>query len=136
MQHLPVEIDYEGLRQTLQALAVVDEQLSKTLKVGLRKSGEVIEIESRRRFVAYGGTPWFEQSGESFETRVRAGGQATAIVVVGQRRRSTSDQLRRRPSWGGLQVKHGLLPGREARLAETAEILEREVASELRRHGF
>lgn len=136
MSDLPVQIDYEGLRETLQALKVVDAELAKDVLVGMAASGEVIAVDARHRFVAYGHTEWFERSADSFESRARPFGSAQALVVVGQRRRSSREQLKRRPNYGGLQVKHALLPARTAHIAEAAEILEATVGATLHRHGF
>lgn len=135
-------LEYEGLREVAQALAVIDRELLHELEQGLEHTGEVLREDATRRFVAYhpSGNPGprssFERSAESFEVRVRAGGAATALVVVGQRRRSSRQQTMRRPNWGGLQVKHALLPARTATLEASAEILEREVHGLMRRHGF
>ncbi len=130
-------LTYEGLREVAKALAVIDHELLGELKLGLRKVGEVVEHEARRRFVAYKpDDPWAAQSAESFETRVRAGSASSALAVVGQRRRRSGQQQLRRSNWGGLQVKHALLPALGAMLGEASEVLEREVHQLLKRHGF
>lgn len=134
---IPTQITYEGLRELLQAFAITDRLLFEDLLVGLHKTGEVIRVAARHEFVAYGaGRPSFLQSAESFETRVRAGGAAHAIVFVGQRRRSSRDQLKRRPNYGGLQMKHGFLPARAAVLLEAEEVLVEEVMRPLKARGF
>lgn len=134
---IETQITYEGLRELLQAFAITDRMLFEEMLVGLHKVGEVIRVDSRRRFVAYkADRPSFLQSAESFETRVRAGGAAQAIVFVGQRRRSSRDQLKRRPNYGGLQMKHAFLPARTAMLEVAAELLEREVVQPLVKLGF
>lgn len=130
-------LTYEGLRDVAKSLAIIDRELLDRLKTGLRKVGEVIEVDASRRFVAYKpDDPWAGRSAESLETRVRPGGAAQALVMVGQRRRSTSDQPRRRPNWGSLQMKHALVPARTAMLHEASDVLEREVLTLMRAHGF
>lgn len=130
-------ITYEGLRDVARALAVIDRDLLAQLKIGLTKVGDVIEADARRRFVAYKpDDPWAAKAAETLETRVRAGGAAEALVIVGQRRRSTREQQRRRPNWGGLQMKHALLPARAATIGEAADVLERQVHQLLQLHGF
>lgn len=133
-------IHYAGLRELAQAFAVIDREMLGNLVRWLEPVGGVVEREARRKFIQYGsdkGNPAsFVKSAESFETRVRAGGQALALVLVGQHRRSSRDVLRRRPNWGGLQMKHGLLPARAAKISEAAEILEVSVWRNLKARGF
>lgn len=134
---IETQITYTGLRELLQALAITDRMLFEDLLVGLHKTGEVIRGEARKMFVAYAeGRPSFIESASTFETRVRAGGAAQAIVFVGQRRRSSRVQSKRRPNYGSLQMKHAFLPARTAALAEAEEVLLREVYGTLKAHGF
>ncbi len=138
---IEAEITYEGLRELAQALRVTDPEVFEALVVGLHKVGEVIRTGARQRFVTYGHEQQghrhsFTESADTFETRVRAGGQAQALVHVGQRRRSSRIQQRRRPNYGGLQMKHALLPARTASLELAQELLEQEVHQLLVKHGF
>jgi hypothetical protein len=123
-----VGIRYEGLRELAQSLKETDQQLLGHLRDGLEQVGAVVRDEASRDFVNY--SSW---SAANFETRVRAGGQSSAVLVVGQRLRKTSGK---RPDFGALQVTHAFLPAWEAKADEATDICEHEVVELLHEHGF
>lgn len=135
-------VTFEGLRGLAQALAVIDTDVLQQLESWLYPAGRVVEVDARRRFSAAGANrgpsraeSW-AHSAESYETRVRVGGQALSLVVVAQRRRSSRTQQKRRPNYGGLQMRYGLLPARAEQIGVVEQIMERHVAGNLRKHGL
>lgn len=130
----PVTLHYEGLRELAQALKQVDTELLGELQKELGKVGEVVRAEAYGLFTkGVARSESIQRTAANFETRVRAGGNAKAIVVVGQRLPSTTGT---RPDYGGLQMTRALLPARERKIDEAAQILEDGAYALLRRHGF
>ncbi len=137
-------IQYDGLREVLQSLAIVDHELYGALLVGLEHVGEVVRAKSSSDFIEYGqslgGSPAKEASfvhtAEGFDTRVRPNTSTMAVLGIGQRMRKSRDLPRRRPNWGDLQMRHGLLKARAEKLEEAYGILETEVTELLHANGF
>lgn len=130
----PVSLRYEGLRELAQALRETDRALLNELKVELEKVGEVVRIEAVRLFTkGVARSASIQKTAEGFETRVRAGGQAKDLVVVAQHLSKTTGK---RPDYGALQMTRALLPARDAKLDEAAQILEDGAYKLLHEHGF
>lgn len=130
----PVSLHYEGLRELAQALRDTDRDLLNQLKDELEKVGEVVRIDAVGRFTkGVARSVSIQQTAANFETRVRAGGQAKELVVVAQRLAKTTGK---RPDYGALQMTRALLPARDAKIGEAAQILEDGAVKLLHDHGF
>ena len=134
------EIQYEGLRELVQALRATSLELYGAVLEGLRKGGEIVRKDASSRFSGYGaglGRPdGFVKAADGFRTLVRPNSSTMALVSVGQTLRRSSDMLHRRSNFGGLQMRHGLLPARDQDMPQVAAVVEEDVAGLLREHGF
>jgi hypothetical protein len=137
-----IAVRYEGLRETLQALRIVEYDLYRTMLAGLKTAGEIVRRSARQRFADYGSggsaarTASFLKAADGFQTLVRPNTSTMAIVSVGQTLRSTVYQPRRRPEFGGLMMRKALLPARGASMGEAVAALDAEVVTLLHTHGF
>ena len=130
-------VRYEGLRELAQALRIVNAELYAALVAGLGKAGDVVRADAEGKFVSWGaGRPGVEQAAEGFRVLVRPTTSTMALVSVGQSLRRSSDLPRRRSNFGGLQMTEGLLPARDEKLPEVVAVLDGEVSTLLRSHGF
>lgn len=120
-------IEYEGLRDLIQAFKEVDGEILPELKEDLGRVGDIVRDDAQRRFDSVS-----TKTASGFETRVRIGG-AGALVVVAQSLRKTTG---RRPDYGARQMKDALLPARAAKHEEAVQILEDGAGRLLGRHGF
>lgn len=121
-------IRYEGLAELARALRETDRALLKELKEDLGKVGDVVRDDARHKFEDIS-----LQTAAGFETRVRAGGDASALVVVAQRLRKTTGK---RPDYGATQMRHALLPARAEKQEDAVRILEDGAIKLLHDHGF
>lgn len=115
---------YERLGELFVALREIEPALHQAVKEGLREVGEVVRDDAEERFAEYDAS-----SAAGFRVRVRAAGR----VVVEQTRRRTTG---RRPDYGSLMMTKALLPARDAKEAEAAEVLEARVGRTLEAAGF
>ncbi len=137
-----IEVRYEGLRELVQALRTIKYELFEALLAGLKQAGEIIQRDARHRFIDYGSggsagrAASFVKAADGFQTLVRPNTSTMALVTVGQTLRSTSNQPRRRPNFGGLMVRKALLPARDASIGEAYAVVDANVATLLQSHGF
>lgn len=137
----PIAVRQTGIDELVHALRGVDDDLLYTLNESMREVGDVVRDDARARFTAK-----FEErtsirsamsitrTAENFQTQARGIVTGTTVrVAVGQRLRKKSGK---RPDWGGEQMVFGLIPARDAKLNEAADILEKGVYGLLHEHGF
>lgn len=137
---LNVGIQYEGLREIGQALRETDRGLADRLKAALGDVGEVAREEAEVQFLANLGKHHrsersqasIERTARGFHVRVRLSRGGSLVSVEQNIRKKTG----RRPDYGGLQVKDGLIPGRDRTIPEATRILERDVVGLLKDHGI
>lgn len=134
------QVEYEGLRELVQALRATSLELYGAVVDGLRRGGEVVRKDASNRFREYGaglGRPdGFIRAADGFKTQVRPNTSTMALVSVGQTLRRTPDLPRRRSNFGALQMRHALVPARDQDMAQVAAVVETEVAGLLHKHGF
>jgi hypothetical protein len=100
----------------------------------MKVAGDFVRDDSRHLFTGGAArTASIQKTADNFETRVRAGGQSEAILVVGQKLRKTSGL---HPEWGALQMTKAFLPAQARDMDEVTHILADGVGNLLRRHGF
>lgn len=127
-------INYEALPELARALKETDAALLGELRTELKKVGEIVREDAASRFVRReGSSAAVAKTAGGFETRVRAGGGAHAVVVVAQRLTKTTG---RRPDYGARQMTEALLPARAANMEKAERALEQGAYALLRRHGF
>ena len=137
-----IALRYEGLRELLQSLRVVQAELYATMVAGLKEVGEVVRKDARRRFIDYGisnhpgRATGFVKAADGLQTLVRPNTSTMALVSVGQTLRSSRYQPRRRPNFGDLMMRHSLLPARGAGLVEAEAVMDETVGGLLARNGF
>ena len=137
----PIAVKYTGIDEIIQSLRGVDDQLLDQLNESMREVGDVVRDDARARFTAHFSERSSIQSAisitrtaENFQTQARGITAGTTVrVAVGQKLRKVTGK---RPDWGGEQMKFGLVPARDAKLEESAEILETGVYGLLHQHGF
>ncbi|HET6917183.1 MAG TPA: hypothetical protein VFH56_13910 [Acidimicrobiales bacterium] len=130
-------VRYEGLRELLQALRIVNAELYAAVVAGLGKAGDIVRVEAEARFTTWGGDrDGIQKAAEGFRALVRPNTQTMAIVSVGQTLRRSADLPRRRSNFGALQMKEGLLPARSEKMPEVVSAIDTEVSTLLHSHGF
>lgn len=137
----PIAVKYTGIDELVQSLRGVDDQLLGTLNDRMREVGDVVRDDARARFVArfqerssIRSALSITRTADAFGTMSRGiTSGSTVRVAVGQQLRKKTGK---RPDWGGEQMTVGLLPARDAKLNESAEILEQGVYGLLHTYGF
>lgn len=137
----PIAVRYTGIDEVVHALRGVDDHLLGTLNESMRQAGDVVRDDARERFIAkfnerssLASALSIARTADNFQTQVRGiTVGATVRAAVGQKLRKVTGK---RPDWGGEQMTFGLIPARDAKLHETAEILEDGVYGLLHSHGF
>ena len=124
----------------MQALRELDRELLGVFKQELTNAGDLVRDDARTKMAQQGARRGKEKSwafsASGFQTRVRTSSKTSALVVVAQSKRSSRIQQRRRPNWGGILMRKGLLPARTAKLDAVASRVEQGVGRLLDRHGF
>lgn len=137
-----IEIRYEGLRELAQALRIVDQELYLAMVAGLKEVGEIIRRDARSKFIDYGAdgsegrAASFVRAADGLQTLVRVNTSTMALVTVGQTLRTTRYIPQKRPNFGDLMMRHGLLPARNESMEQATVALDRQVGSLLASHGF
>lgn len=139
---------YEGLRELAQALKETDVALLATLEAGLEKVGDLVRDDAEQRFEELGTrshadgrarsekeAATFVRTAEFFQTRVRARGRASALVVVAQGEKRSPQLALRRQSWTDLQLAQ-LEAAADAHEAEAEALLIGEVDAVLAAAGL
>lgn len=121
-------IQYEGLRELARALKVIQPEILPELRKDLREVGYVVRDDARARFM-----PYSQKSAMGFRVGVSLLSSSSAYVTISQRNKRVTGK---RPDFGALQITKALLPAREAKQDEAAEILENGAVKLLRSHGF
>lgn len=86
-----------GYREAASALNKVNRKAKATLFAGLRAAAEPIALDARQRLMGY--------QGMSTST-IRPSATQRGVVVVQRKKKTTG----KRPDFGSLQMKQGLLP--------------------------
>jgi hypothetical protein len=127
------DVRAEGLREIGQALKEVDRGLLDSLRINLKVAGDVVRDETRQLLTGGAArTESLQKTAEGIETRVRLGGQSTALLVVAQSLRKTTGQ---HPEFGSLQVRT-MLEAEHEKEHDVEGILVEGVGHLLERHGF
>lgn len=137
----PIAVKYTGIDELVHALRGVNDHLLYTLNESMKEVGDVVRDDARERFIAkfnqrssIASALSIARTAENFQTQSRGITTGTIVrVAVGQKLRKVTGK---RPDWGGEQMKFGLVPARDAKLHESAEILEDGVYGLLHTHGF
>ena len=137
----PIAVKYTGIDEIVQALRGVDDHLLTTLDTSMREIGDVVRDDARERFVAHfsqrssvASALSISRTAENFQTQSRGITSGTTVrVAVGQKLRKVTGK---RPDWGGEMMKFGLVPARDEKQEQAAEILESGVYGLLHYHGF
>lgn len=118
------EIRLVGFRELVRACDAMGGELKSLLRDELRKAGEIVRDDARRRFSAIDVGSAF-----GFGVSVRRAG----IVSVEQRRRRVTGK---RGDYGALQMRRALMPAVEAKRGEVEKEVEELLDYLGRRHGF
>lgn len=118
----PVRV--EGLRELERALRASDADSAKELRKGVRDAAKIVSVDARSRAGRFGA---FTAMG--IRPRTRPG----LVATVEQARRRTTGK---RPDFGGLQMRHALVPALEAKEDEVIRHIENLIDTVGREHGF
>lgn len=108
-----------GLREFERAILLSEGKLREGVPLALHEAGEIVAKDVRPRLA-----PYSEATAAGVVTQVSKSRSYAGTVYVLQSRRKTRVLARRRPNYGGLQMRHGFLPALSAKAPEVELALE------------